>query len=465
MERCAKFRPRAGPAQVICDARGGAASWGRDGRILFSEWGPGTSDALQEVGENGGRARKITGANGWHNWPFMLAGGHGYLSTKLSDNARATLLTSRDGRNIRTLSDQVARTLADDADNVYFVRDGVLLQQHLDVRDGRLTGEAVPLFTGAFQFPTTGGANFTVSRDGSVIVVQRAAAPTQLVWRDRNGVESGRAGTPQLYRKFRFSPDRKRLAIEIGEADTQQSNIWVYDVDRGVSTRVTSDQGGGVSSPAWSASGDALFVTAPTGRMLSDAPQVARLALATGRIDAVKRTDGPQYATDTTKDGKVIFTVSRGRDSDVELLDVATEQKQPLLHSSFNESDAALSPDGRWLAFQADDSGRAEIYLAPFGREGERLRVSSEGGIEPRWSTDGTELYFINAVNMLTAAPIDANGRPGALQPVFVINSASMLEHKEFGASHYDVASKNRFLVRELPAGADEPPLVAIIRR
>ena len=455
-----------GPVQAICDARGGSASWTADGRILFSEWGPETSDALLEVNENGGAAHAITNANGWHNWPFVMADGRMFLSTVVAEKVRSLNLTTIDGKNVRTIASEVRRAVADDAGNVYFVRDGVLVEQHLDESKGQLTGDAVPLFSGAFQYPMTGGSNFTVSRDGSVIVVQRMASATQLVWRDRNGADAGHIGTPQLYRKFRLSPDRKRIAMEIAEPDSQRSNIWMHDVTRGVSSRVTSNDAGGISSPIWSATGDALFVTAPASKYPGDAPQVVRLALATGRYEKATRTDGPQYATDMSPDGRVIDSVSRGRDSDVELIDTATEKHSPILFSPFNESDAVLSPDHRWLAFQADDSGRPEVYLQPFGREGERLRVSSDGGVEPRWSADGTELYFINAANMLTAAAIDSAGRPGSLQTLFVINSASMLEHKEFGPSHYDVgATKDRFLVREIPSGAEEPPLIAIIRR
>jgi len=454
-----------GPVQAICDARGGSASWSADGRIVFSEWGPGTSDALQEVSENGGKPHAITDAAGWHNWPFFMADGRTLLSTLVDKNSRLLTLRTIDGKTVRNISDDAFRTLADDAGNLYFVRDSVLVQQHFDAAGARLTGDAVPIFSGAFQFSMTGGSNFSVSRDGSVIVVQRMSAATQLVWRDRNGVERGRIGTPQLYRKYRISPDGKRVAMDIAESDSQRSNIWIHDVVRGVASRVTSDTAGGISSPIWSAAGDALLMTAPRSTTPGDAPLVVRFALATGRAEKPKRADGPQYATDVSPDGRVIYTVARGRDTDVELLNTATEQLEPLLSSSFNESDAVVSRDGRWLAFQADDSGRSEIYLQPFGREGERLRVSSDGGIEPRWSADGTELYFINASNVLTAAPIDSAGRPGALQPLFVINSASMLEQKEFGATHYDVAGKDRFLVREIPSGEDDAPLVVIIRR
>jgi Tol biopolymer transport system component len=222
----------------------------------------------------------------------------------------------------------------------------------------------------------------------------------------------------------------------------------------------------GVASPIWSRSADALFVTAPPADLPGEAPQVTRLPLATGRVERPKRKDGPQYATDTTPDGGVIFTINRGRDSDVELLDGSGLHSTPLLSSPFNESDGALSPDGRWLAFQADDSGRDEIYVQPFRREGERSRVSTDGGGEPRWSVDGSELYFLSAAGMLNAVPVDASGHPGAPSALFPINSAGMLEQKEFGLTHYDVgAAKDRFLVRELPNGVDDPPIVIIVRR
>jgi Tol biopolymer transport system component len=460
-----KMPAAGGPAQVICDARGSAASWSENGDIIFSEWGPETNDELQVVSEGGGKPRILTTGDGWHNWPFVIPNSRNYLATNITAKSRVLMLNSLDDKSMKNIGDAV-RVVADAAGNVYYVREGVLVTQHLDVRNARLTGEAVPLFTGAFQFAQTGCSNLSVSRDGSVIVVQRMALPTQLVWRDRNGREVGRVGAPQLYRKFRVSPDHQRVAMEIAEPDSQRSNIWVNDIARGVSTRITSDAIGGISSPIWSPHGDALFVTAPATTAPGDAPQITRLSLSTGRFEPPHRTDGPQYATDTASDGRVIYTVSRGRDSDVELLSADGTQKQSLLGSPFNESDAVLSPDGRWLAFRADDSGRAEVYLQPFGREGERSRVSTDGGVEPRWSLDGKELYFINAASMLNAVAIDATGRPGVTELLFPINSATMLEQKEFGPAHYDIGSiRDRFLVREIPSGADDPPVIIIIRR
>jgi serine/threonine protein kinase/Tol biopolymer transport system component len=454
-----------GPVQVICDARGSAASWSENGDIVFAEWGPDTSDALQVVSESGGKPHNVTTGEGWHNWPFVIPNSRSCLATNISAKSCVLTLNSLDDKSVKNLGDAM-RAVADDAGNVYYVRDSVLVTQRLDVRNARLTGDAVPLFTGAFQFAQTGCSNLSVSRDGSVIAVQRMALPTQLAWRDRNGREAGRVGAPQLYRKFRTSPDHTRVAMEIAEPDSQRSNIWMLDLGRGVSTRITSNTIDGVSSPIWSPRGDALFVTASASASPGDAPQVARLSLSTGRVDPLRQKDGPQYATGTTSDGRVIYTVSRGRDTDVELLSADGRQKQSLLGSPFNESDAVLSPDGRWLAFQADDSGRAEVYMQPFGREGERSRVSTDGGVEPRWSADGKELYFINAASVLNVVTIGADGRPGATDTLFPINSATMLEQKEFGPAHYDIgATKDRFLVREIPSGADDPPVIIIIRR
>src|SRR5205085_4539065 len=135
-----------GPVQAICDARGGSASWSGDGRIVFSEWGPGTSDALQEVSENGGKPHAITDAAGWHNWPFFMADERTLLSTLVDKNSRLLTLRTIDGKTVRNISDDAFRTLADDAGNLYFVRDSVLVQQHFDAAGARLTGDAVPIF-------------------------------------------------------------------------------------------------------------------------------------------------------------------------------------------------------------------------------------------------------------------------------------------------------------------------------
>jgi Tol biopolymer transport system component len=455
-----------GAVEPICRARGGTGAWSANGDILFCEWGPGATDALQIVSSAGGAPRAATDDARWYMWPQFLADGTTYIATANGKSGAGIVLGSLTSKSPVLVGNLVARPEIDDADNVYFVRDGALVRQHLDRAKKQLSGDAVQLLPSIYGFGATGAANFSVSRDGRVVVAQRMSMPTQLVWRDRAGHDLGHIGTPQRYRKFRLSPDGARLALEITEAGAQQSNIWIHDVVRGIGSRLTSTRHGATSA-VWTFRGDAIYASV-SDRDPWTAPQISRVTLDTGAVEPRTVREGPAYVTSVAAgDTVLVYTVSRGRHSDIETIPAkGPATPTPLLHSEFNERDAAVSRDDRWMAFESDDSGRPEIYVMPFQRPGERTRVSADGGSEPRWSADGRTLYYINAAGMLMAAEVAANGTVGAQVPLFAINSASMLEQKEFGATHYDVDSAHdRFLVRELLSSEEDPPLVAVVKR
>jgi eukaryotic-like serine/threonine-protein kinase len=465
-----KMPAAGGPAQTICQAHGGSASWGSSGDILYSEWGAKTPDALQRVRDSGGPTRLVTGHDVWYFWPVLLSDGNTWVSAGIQEETKGPrggmVIGTLDGSKAPArISDIVARPQVDSNDNLYYIHEGVLYKQQLDRKARRLTGDAVSIAQSVFEESIVGSANFSVSRNGSVIAVQWMAMPTQLVWRDRDGRETGRVGGPQLCRNFRLSPDGTRLALDLAEPSSQQSNIWIHDLARNVSTRITSARLG-VVKPVWMHHANALIVTAGNPARPANAPQLAQLSLADGTLTYRIFDDGPEYPTAiTADDSKLIYSINRGAQSDVEMMPASgTPKITALLSSQFNESNAVLSNDDHWLAFEADDSGRPEVYIEPFGRGGERVRVSSDGGGEPRWSTNDRELFFISAAGMLTAVPIDSAGKAGAAVPLFLINSAGMLEMREFSATHYDIDPKSgRFLVKEIPGGVDEAPVTVIV--
>ena len=463
-----KFPANGGAVQTICAAHGGSASWGKDGTIIFASWGPVASEAILAVSENGGAIRPITDHDGWHFWPSFLSDGRHFLY-RLNRGLRpeaGLYLASLDDSKKTLLLTNTSRAEATRDNMLYFVRDGVLMKQQLDLSHRTMVGEATPIAQPAFCFFPTANANFTIDASGDVVAYQRSPAQTQLVWRDGNGHETGRLRATLNCRNFRLSPDGRRVAIEQFEPSTEVSNLWIYDLERDVMTRLTTNRFG-TYAPIWSSDREMIVSDVPASGE-TEPPQLAQLALASRTFRPLMKNDGVENATDTAPDGTgVLYTIDRGDQKDIELLSTSGNGKPvPIASSEFNESWGVLSRYGRWMAFQSDESGRPEIYVRPFRREGETTRVSTDGGIEPRWSRGGKNLYYIAPSGMLTqvSANLGDTIRLGRAVALFRISSAGMMEQEELGLTHYDVGLDDQhFLVREITGGSDDAPVVVIV--
>jgi Tol biopolymer transport system component len=177
--------------------------------------------------------------------------------------------------------------------------------------------------------------------------------------------------------------------------------------------------------------------------------------------------DGVKYPTSiSADDANIIVTLNRGRRREIVMQPVAGGALVPLgSGGKSDEADAVLSPDQRWLAFESDESGRPEVYIQPFGRKGERLRVSTDGGGEAQWGPDGRALFFIDSAGMLIKAELQGDPlRVVRTTVLFRISSAGMMEFESLGLRHFAVG-RDRILVRELPGGEDADPVAVLMRK
>jgi serine/threonine-protein kinase len=323
-------------------------------------------------------------------------------------------------------------------DALYYVK------QTIDLQTFNTIGEPIPLAEPAFCFTPTGAANFSASADGAVVVWQRRALPTQLVWRDFNGREISRVGKPELYRRFSLSPDEGRLAVDLQDPDTHASGIWIVDLARGVSTRLTP-KSIFAAAPMWTHRGDQVVMSMkdPTGDP-GAAPPLVRLA--DGDIRPLRPPGEMQYATSLSSDDQqVVYTRYPGRFSIIQTIPLINARDPVSLESStlYDASEGVLSPDDRWMAFQSSESGRPEIYLRQFRGAGSKIRVSSDGGTEPRWSVDGRAILFLSG-GMLMRADI-------ATSPQLRIEKETRL---------FPVSSAG---MREIPGGSDAEPVAVLL--
>ncbi|MGE5276352.1 MAG: protein kinase domain-containing protein, partial [Acidobacteriota bacterium] len=419
-EKLKRVEAAGGPPQVLADAptpTGG--SWSRDGVILYAV---NQYQALWRVPATGGAraaATKVAPGEDGHLWPCFLPDGKHFVflgdaSTTPNHSIRLGTLDSLD--SVKLVPAAVTNLAVAPPDWVLFVRSGALIAQHLDLAAKKLVGEAVALGEQIAHTDTPHGFDFSASATG--VLLYRSANPdTRLAWFDRAGKRLGNVGEPARYGKLELSPDEKQVAFERVDADGRRANLWVVDLARGSTSRLTSTLGSDYS-PVWSPDGGRLlFGSARPG--LADLFEIG----AGGSAEReVLRSPVDKNPLDWSRDGRfALFTAySAATREDIWILPLSGGGKAaPLVATRFSETDAKISPDGRWFAYVSDESGRAEVYVQSLADAANRHQVSVAGGERPRWRGDGRELYFLaggalQSIEIRTALAFEA-GQPKEL--------------------------------------------------
>ena len=309
-------------------------------------------------------------------------------------------------------------------------------------------GNPVPVLDHVLTKPV-GLADFSVSQTGSLVYAsgELQAAGVRLAWVDRQGHEESIAAPARAYVQPRVSPDGQRVALDTRD---QQLDIWLWDFRRAILTNLTTHP-----------SQDFYPVWSPDGQRIAFASQRAgtfnlfwQPADGTGAAERLTTSSNVQYPYAFTPDGKSLLL--RETDpktaSDVSIVSLDGDRRvRPLLHTPFSESNAELSADGRWIAYQSNESGQDEIHVRPFpGVDAGHWQVSTEGGSRPAWARNGRELFYVDGRGRLIGVPV----QPG---PTFTTaNSSVVLESAGLGGitpgRHYDVSlDGRRFLVIRPP--------------
>ena len=447
-----KIAAAGGPPQSLCEsAFGNAATWGRDGTILFAEWGGGR-EGIYRVSAEGGAATQVTSydrARGELSqaWPVFLPDGRHFLYVSGafgSEKERRSIwvgsLDSRETRRIMTADSRVAYCRPG---YLIFARDGTLLAQPFDAGALRVTGDPIPISENVWFFRVTGNAAFSVSENGSV-VYQAGPSPSRLIWRDRSGREIGAVGAPAVFRYPRLSPDGSGIAVAVADSRLGTRDIWIYDGQRGLAKRFTADPTDAVS-PVWSPGGDRIaFGSGREGPIDIYVKSVS----GAGSEQLLLREKGVQFPSDWSPDGSRILyedlSPARSAQRQLWVLSLNGRPKPTaLLSTPFSSSAARYSPDGEWIAFVSEESGRPEVYVVPARGRGGMRRVSASGGSLPRWRRDGKELFYLAPDGELVAVPTRTSGGFQAGSPAVLFTAKPPPED-------YDVfPDGSRFLFQE----------------
>jgi serine/threonine protein kinase len=415
-----------GPPQDICDAFSGVfgGAWNHDGTIIFGTLGNG----IMQVPAAGGVPALLTttqGRNEVHTFPYFLPDGQHFFYLRAPENPGIYLgslaVKPEQQSSIRILSTPVMAIYAASADtmmgHLLFLREGTLLAQAFDERSLQLQGNPIPVAERVGNLFLSG--LFTVSPGG---LLAYSAGPTtlwlsQLRWFDRQGKKLGNAGQPGTYSyaDFAFSPDGTRLAAakidpKMGEGET---GIWLLDLLRDVSTRLTFDRspdsapvwspdGSGVAFAAYRAGGYGIYQKATNG-----AGKERELVPAMG---------DPKFPDDWSRNGRFLLYTQRDPRTHADLWvlplgDNGTPSgpAAPFANTEFSEGQGRFSPSAHWIAYASDESGRSEIYIQPFPAPpngGSKTPISRDGGSQPRWRRDGKELFYVSSDGKLMTADV-----------------------------------------------------------
>jgi Tol biopolymer transport system component/predicted Ser/Thr protein kinase len=467
-----------GPAQSLCDVpddRGG--SWNRDNVIVFSPANSGIS--IQRVSAGGGVPVDVTRTKGNQRYPVFLPDGRHFLYLKRDAAAadNGVYVSSLDGsENRRVLSDVSAVEFAparqgERAGQILFVRENTLMAAPFDPIGAQIAGDVFPIADGVSLTTPSTYLRATVSAGGVLIYepTRAESAASQFGWYDRTGKFLTPAGASGKVFNPAISPDGKLLAFQ--RENNAGSDLWVLELNRGVETRFTSDPSSNVA-PIWSPGGDSIVFASNRSGVYNLYQKAANGSGGEARLLSNSITDSSeQWSQDgrfivyfelDTKNKRDLWTLPAGAGT-------ADRKPIPFLRSEFDELLGQISPDGHWMAFTSDRSGRREVYVRPFPQGDGEWTISIAGGQAARWRGDGKELFFEASDGKMMAAPVN-KAVPG-VNPVFepgtplALFDAHMVHDIQARYFEYDVtADGKRFLVNTAGgAGAlSAPPLTVV---
>jgi Tol biopolymer transport system component len=456
-----------GSVQVLTKALVPAGgTWNQDGLIVFPMV---PNSALFGISAKGGEPSPLTQLEPQqtgHIAPQFLPDGRHFLYYATGDPKVKGIYVGEIGKvGSRRLLDADTSAVYASSGHLFFVRQGTLFAQNINLDRLEVSGNAHPVAEGLIFSGEGGIAPLSASALGTIAYrAGSSRGKRQFIWFDRSGRRIGTVGNPEssdpAYASI--SPDYRRLALQ--RTSSGNPDIWLLDLKQSVATRFTSAPEAEIV-PIWSPNGDRIvFSSLRNGKF----DLFQKLVAGNAAAEPLLVTPQAKQATDWSSDGRFLLfrSLDPKSDWDIWALPMTGDQKPfPAVQTEFEERDGQFSPDGKWIAYQSNESGRFEIYIRPFPGPGERWRVSKDGGVQVRWRRDGGGLFYIDLDGQLVEVPFKIVSTSQAAEigmpiPLFVAPVGAV---QNVSLQHYNVsADAQKFLLQtilEEPA----PPITVIL--
>jgi serine/threonine-protein kinase len=438
------------------------ATWGDDDTIVFAT--ANGAVGLRRVPAAGGEPEVLTRPNrdageANHIWPEFLPDSDAVLFTILPTtgalaDAQVAVLNLDTGQR---------KLLLRGASHAHYVSTGHLLY----MTAGGLTAAPFDLARWEVGAPTpalpdvlrtaTGGGNFAVARDGTFVYIPRSSAPTapqrSLVWVDRLGHETAIKAPPRAYIYPRLSPKGTQIVLDVRGAEVP--DLWMWDIARETLARFTLDPEVD-QNPLWTADGSRVIFSSQR----VDGVRALFWQAADGRGNAELLSEGelPRVPTSMSPDGRYVIFYEQGATRDIAMFDVRTRDVEFLVKTPFQELNGAVSPDGRWLAYDSNESGNDEVYVRPFPDvDTGRWQVTTGGGSRAVWARNGRELFYLNLANDLMTVSVSSGGAWEVGQPKKILDARYFYGEVNNVNPPYDVSPDGKqFLMMKVAQGAEQ---------
>jgi Tol biopolymer transport system component len=350
-------------------------------------------------------------------WPVFLPDGKHFLYTSVDFGAdlrgegNAIYLAALDAREHRRLVTSNSNAAYIPRGFLLFLRNGTLMAQRFDADRLQLTGEAFAVANGVEYLSSVARALFSVSENGTLVYqIGSGATFSQLEWFDREGKQLGTVGTPARYANPRLAPDGKRVAVDIDDPQSSNTDIWLIESNHQVPYRLTFDPSQD-EAPLWSHNGKSILWLSDRGGKNGFYMKASDGSGSEKSLIGLVRTDlsFASAPSDWSSDGRYfLYTdLQEGDALHLWVLPMSGDQRPyRFLPGTSADVQGQFSPDGHWVSYSSNESGRWQIYVAPFPGPGGKYQISAGGGQQPRWPRDGKELFFLSPRRTLMAAPV-----------------------------------------------------------
>jgi Tol biopolymer transport system component len=454
------------PTELADAPMGSGGTWNRNGIIVFA---PSTQSGLLRIPETGGTPMPVTtlspGEYG-HVYPQFLPDGR-----RLQYLARGVLMrkgiyvTSLDvpGATFVMPAREKARYAA--SGHLLFLQEGRLLARTFDSNTLRIGADPLPVADSVAFITTDGRASYDVSETD--VLVYRAnglLAASQPVWVDATGKTIASVGEPGDYQSASLSPDGATMVVEKHDLQTSTGDLWLIDQRRGGTSQFTFD-GMHNTRGIWSPDSHSIVFT---GR--PDGIRNLHLRVVGAESDEPLLAPGPDRTpTDWSSDGaRILYEEGPAQQQrmDIWVLRMPERRAEPFLVTEFNEFGAKFDPNGRWVAYTSNESGRNQVYVRSFPDAADKRQISVNGGSAPRWSRDGLELFYVTADGSVIALTVDTRGsfRAGPSRLLFAADMRRAELGGQITADAWFNVDDQRFFVVPNPPGPlpPAPPLTVI---